>query len=63
MKITSKEEKKIRNDLVDDGMYYCNCCEAFFIVRNTDDGRINERVCPCCGVCSDDAIEPVEVVD
>ena len=35
----------------------------FFIVRNTDDGRINERVCPCCGVCSDNAIEPVEVVD
>lgn len=43
MKITSKEEKEIRNDLVD--------------------GRINERVCSCCGVCSDDAIEPVEIVD
>lgn len=63
MKITSKKEKEIKNNMVDEGMFYCNRCETFFIVRNTDDGRINSMVCPCCGVYSDDAIEEVEIVD
>lgn len=63
MNITSKQEEEIKNDLVDNGMYYCNRCETFFIVRNTNDGIIHERVCPCCGVISDDAIESVEIVE
>lgn len=63
MEITSKQEKEIKSEMVDDGMHYCNRCETFFIVRNTCDGQINNMVCPCCGVYSDDAIEEVEIVD
>jgi len=64
MIITSKQKTEIMNDLVDDGLYYCNNCENYFIVRNTCDGEINSFVCPCCGKYSiEDNVEPVEVED
>lgn len=60
MKVSKEFYEEIKESLVDDCLRYCNVCEVYFIVRNTDDGIINERVCPCCGVCGDDNIEVVE---
>lgn len=61
MIISREQEVEIMRNLVDDGLRYCNRCKSFFVVRNTCDGEINELVCPCCGVYSEDAIEIVEV--
>lgn len=60
MIITSKQKLEILDKLVDNGMYHCNVCENYFIVRNTNEGDFNTEQCPCCGVVSEGAIEDVE---
>ena len=62
MKIKKEDYNILKKSMTDDGMWFCNVCETYFILRNNDDGYFNQRVCPCCGVCSD-CLEPVEVVD
>lgn len=52
--------EKLKNEMCDDGMYYCSHCDNYFIVRNSCDGDINTNVCPCCGIFSQDGIEPVD---
>lgn len=62
MKVSKEKYIEILEELVDIGLFYCTHCEEYFVVRNTNDGAINERVCPCCGVCSEDGVEAVEEV-
>lgn len=61
MIVTKAEYEEIKENLVDSGMNHCNVCDANFIVRNDNDGYINELVCPCCGVFGEDHIESVFV--
>lgn len=63
MIVSKSKYSDIMESLADNGLYYCIHCEEYFIVRNTNDGYINERVCPCCGVCSEDGIEAIEEME
>lgn len=63
MLVTKTEYEEIKKDLVDNGMNHCNICDSIFIVRNNNDGTINECVCPCCGVYGEDHIEAVFILE
>lgn len=59
MRLSKREYKKIEEELFDDGMKFCEVCDNYFLVRGT--GDVNTRVCPICGVVSDDKIHVVEI--
>lgn len=57
--LPEKKYNEIKENMSDDGMFYCTICDNYFIVKNTCDGNINTNICPCCGVVSEDAIKPI----
>lgn len=59
MRLSKEDFNKIKDELYDDGMKYCEVCDNYFLVRGTSD--VNTRVCPICGVVSDDNIHVVEI--
>ena len=57
--IDENEYEDIKKTLINDGIQYCNISDNYFIVRNTCERDINELICPCCRVYSEDAINIV----